>query len=57
MHERVMAELSSVEKIYDFVANALLAAVDEPWSAAWPIWMSIVSTTQSRKPSRSCRRS
>ena len=26
-----MAELSTVEEIYDFVANALAAAVDEPW--------------------------
>jgi Protein of unknown function, DUF600 len=27
----VMAELNTVEEIYDFVANALAAAVDEPW--------------------------
>ena len=26
-----MAELNTVEEIYDFVANALVAAVDEPW--------------------------
>ena len=26
-----MAELNTVEEIYDFVANALAAAVDEPW--------------------------
>ncbi|WOH53612.1 immunity protein YezG family protein [Bradyrhizobium sp. sBnM-33] len=26
-----MAELSTVEEIYDFVANAMAAAVDEPW--------------------------
>jgi len=26
-----MAELSTVEEIYGFVANALAAAVDEPW--------------------------
>jgi hypothetical protein len=26
-----MAELNTVEEIYEFVANALVAAVDEPW--------------------------
>jgi hypothetical protein len=26
-----MADLNTVEEIYDFVANALVAAVDEPW--------------------------
>ena len=26
-----MADLNTVEEIYDFVANALAAAVDEPW--------------------------
>ena len=29
--EGAMAELNTVEEIYDFVANALAAAVDEPW--------------------------
>lgn len=27
-----MAELNTVEEIYDFVASALVAAVDEPWT-------------------------
>ncbi|MDQ8726897.1 immunity protein YezG family protein [Bradyrhizobium sp. LHD-71] len=27
-----MAELNTVEEIYDLVANALAAAVDEPWT-------------------------